>query len=63
MRLMSTLNQVHTGTYFLFRINFNSIFPLCLGPPSDHFPLSFPTETAYIYLSHACVQFRNRTNF
>jgi hypothetical protein len=54
-RLRSTLNQVHTGTYFLFRINFKSIFPSM--PRSSKWSLSFKfsyRNCVYFSLSRVC---------
>jgi len=58
--LLTKCTQAHTF-YFVSILTASS--RLCLGLPSVYFPLSFPTETAYISLSHACVQFRNRRIF
>jgi hypothetical protein len=54
-RLVSTLNQVHTGTYFLFRINFNSFFPSM--PRSSKWSLAFKfsyRNCVYFSFSRVC---------
>ena len=61
-RLVSTLNQVHTGTYFLFRISFNSIFPSM--PRSSKWSFFFKFSywnCVYFSFSHVCtVQEQNK---
>jgi len=54
-RLESTLYEVHTGTYFLFRINFNRIFPSILR--SSKWSLTFKfsyRNCVYFSFSRGC---------